>query len=95
MNKISTHDERAMNKIQNDIAKGNFSTTELNELITFVQGVKTNQAKRSISVGDSVFVVQKTKKTLGTVVKIKIKKAIVDMDGMGRYNVPLQMLELA
>ena len=84
-----------MNKIQNDIAQGNFSTTELNQLITFVQGVKTNQAKRSISVGDSVFVVQKTKKTLGTVVKIKIKKAIVDMDGMGRYNVPLQMLELA
>ena len=84
-----------MNKIQNDIAKGNFSTTELNELITFVQGVKTNQAKRSISVGDEVFVVQKTKKTRGTVVKIKVKKAIVDMDGMGRYNVPLQMLELA
>lgn len=84
-----------MNKIQNDIAKGNFSTTELNELITFVQGVKTNQAKRSISVGDEVFVVQKTKKTKGTVVKIKVKKAIVDMDGMGRYNVPLQMLELA
>ena len=84
-----------MNKIQNDIAKGNFSTTELNQLITFVQGVKTNQAKRSISVGDEVFVVQKTKKTKGTVVKIKVKKAIVDMDGMGRYNVPLQMLELA
>jgi len=84
-----------MNKIQNDIAKGEFTTTQLNELITFVQGVKTAQAKGSISVGDAVFVVQKTKKTRGTVVKIKVKKAIVDMDGMGRYNVPLQMLELA
>ena len=84
-----------MNKVQNDIAQGNFSTTELNQLITFIQGVKTNQAKRSISVGDSVFVVQKTKKTRGTVVKIKIKKAVVDMDGKGRYNVPLAMLELA
>jgi hypothetical protein len=77
-----------MNKVQNDIAQGNFSTTELNQLITFIQGVKTNQAKRSI-------VVQKTKKTRGTVVKIKIKKAVVDMDGKGRYNVPLAMLELA
>jgi|TARA_B110000967_G_C18689016_1_gene462027 prefoldin subunit 5 len=84
-----------MNKVQNDIAQGNFSTTELNQLITFIQGVKTNQAKRSISVGDAVFVVQKTKKTRGTVVKIKIKKAVVDMDGKGRYNVPLAMLELA
>ena len=84
-----------MNKVQNDIAQGNFSTPELNQLITFIQGVKTNQAKRSISVGDAVFVVQKTKKTRGTVVKIKIKKAVVDMDGKGRYNVPLAMLELA
>ena len=84
-----------MNKVQNDIAQGNFSTTELNQLITFIQGVKTTQAKRSISVGDAVFVVQKTKKTRGTVVKIKIKKAVVDMDGKGRYNVPLAMLELA
>ena len=36
-----------MNKVQNDIAQGNFSTTELNQLITFIQGVKTNQAKHS------------------------------------------------
>ena len=81
-----------MSTIQNNIAQGNFTTTELNELIQFVHGVKTRQAKQSISVGDNVFVVQKTKRTPGIVEEIKIKKAIVSMRGM-RYNVPLSMLE--
>ena len=84
----------SISKIQQSIATGEYSTTELNGLITFIQGVKTNQVKRSIAVGDQVFVVQKTNRTLGTVEKIKVKKAIVNMPG-GRYNVPLAMLELA
>ena len=84
----------SISEIQNNIATGSYSTTELNGLITFIQGVKTNQVKRLIAVGDQVFVVQKTKRTLGTVEKIKVKKAIVNMPG-GRYNVPLSMLELA
>mgnify|MGYP003626812589 CR=1 FL=1 len=84
----------SISKIQNDIAKGNFSTTELNNLITFIQGVKTSQVKSSIGVGDNVFVVQKTKRTPGVVLSIKIKKAIVEMRGQ-RYNVPLSMLEAA
>jgi|TARA_B110000881_G_C18421991_1_gene436432 hypothetical protein len=83
-----------MHTVQNDIATGNFTTTELNHLIAFIQGVRTNQAKRSIAVGDNVFVVQKTKRTAGVVLEIKIKKAIVKMNG-GRYNVPLGMLESA
>ena len=41
-----------------------------------------------------VYVVQKTKKTLGEVVKVNIKKAIV-MLPEGKYNVPLTMLEVA
>lgn len=84
----------SISKIQQQIASGGFTTTELMGLVTFIQGVKTNQVKRSIAVGDQVFVVQKTKRTLGTVESIKIKKAIVNMPG-GRYNVPLAMLELA
>ena len=59
---------------------------------SYIQNVKTEQAKASISVGDEVFVVQKTKKTKGIVEKINIKKAIVTLPA-GRYNVPLSMLE--
>ena len=84
----------SISKIQQQIASGGFTTTELMGLVTFIQGVKTNQVKRSIAVGDQVFVVQKTKRTLGTVESIKIKKAIVNMRG-SRYNVPLSMLESA
>ena len=83
-----------MNQIQTAIAAGNFSGTELGELVQFIQGVKTRQAKRSIQVGDSVVVVQKTKRTPGVVEKINIKKAIVSMRG-SRYNVPLSMIEPA
>jgi hypothetical protein len=81
-------------EIQNAISKGNFSNAELSSLAQFIQGVKTKQAKGSISVGDSVWVVQKTKRTPGIVESIKIKKAIVSMRG-SRYNVPLSMIEPA
>ena len=78
--------------IQNQIAQGNFTTTQLNELIQFTQAVKTRQSKQALNVGDKVWVVQKTKRTPGIVESIKIKKAIVNMRG-SRYNVPLSMLE--
>lgn len=81
-----------LSNIQNQIAQGNFTTTQLNELIQFTQAVKTRQSKQALNVGDKVWVVQKTKRTPGIVESIKIKKAIVNMRG-SRYNVPLSMLE--
>lgn len=81
-----------LSDIQNQIAQGNFTTTQLNELIQFTQAVKTRQSKQALNVGDKVWVVQKTKRTQGIVESIKIKKAIVSMRG-SRYNVPLSMLE--
>ena len=79
-------------EIQNAIAKGNFSLAELNDLQSFIAGVKTSSTKASLKVGDAVWVVQKTKRTPGVIQSIKIKKAIVDMRG-SRYNVPLSMIE--
>jgi len=83
---------KTMYQIQAAIAKGGFSLQELNDLSQFVNSVKTNSAKQSLSVGDSVWVVQKTKRTPGTIESIKVKKAIVNMRG-SRYNVPLSMIE--
>lgn len=79
-------------EIKQAIKNGNFSLTELNELSAFTNSVKTLSAKSSIQVGDQVYVVQKTKRTLGEVVKVNIKKAIVELP-QGRYNVPLSMIE--
>ena len=81
-----------LSEIQNAIAKGDFSLAELNDLQTFIAGVKTSSAKASLKVGDAVWVVQKTKRTPGVIESIKVKKAIVDMRG-SRYNVPLSMIE--
>ena len=70
------------------------SLSELNELTSFISEMKTMLGKTSISVGDKVWVVQKTKKTAGVVKKMNIKKAVVDMNGFS-FRVPFSMLELA
>ena len=83
-----------MTNIMNEI-RNIKSLSELNELTSFINGCKTMLGKTSIKVGDKVWVVQKTKKTAGEVIKMNIKKAVVEMDGKGAYNVPFSMLELA
>ncbi len=70
------------------------SLSELNDLSVFINECKTMLGKSTLCVGSKVNVVQKTKKTPGVITKMKVKKAIVDMNGMS-YNVPLAMLELA
>jgi hypothetical protein len=80
-------------EIKQAVKNGNFKLAELNELGTFINSVKVLNAKSSIAVGDQVYVVQKTKKTLGVVEKVKVKNAIVTLP-QGRYNVPLSMLEV-
>ena len=70
------------------------SLAELNAVSSLVNDLKTQLGKATIVAGAKVYVVQKTKKTLGTVVKVKIKRATVDLPD-GRYSVPLGMLEAA
>jgi len=84
-----------MNKIQL-IKTGiqQLSLTELNELSAFINDVKVINAKASLTVGQKVNVVQKTKKTPGVITKIMQSKCLVDM--LGRvYRVPMSMLEAA
>ena len=69
------------------------SISELTELQSFISEYKTLLGKSSLSVGSKVWVVQKTKRTKGEVIKMNIKKAVVEMEGMGAYNVPFAMLE--
>ena len=81
-------------EIKKAIQTGDFALSELNELNAWINSVKTQNAKAEISVGDQVYVVQKTKRTLGEVVKVNVKKAIVDLP-RGRYNVQLSIIEKA
>ena len=68
--------------------------SELNQVQSLIQEVKVMKAKSTISVGDRVYVVQKTKKTPGVIEKINQKKALVRMKGT-LYTVPFTMLEAA
>ena len=90
---MSITSNQKLDDVQSAISKGHFDLQQLNELRSFIVSVSVSNAKRSISVGDNVWIVQKTKREQGVVVKVNIKKAIVEMRG-GRYNVPLSMLEV-
>ncbi len=90
---MSITSNQKLDDIKSAISKGHFDLQQLNELRSFIVSVSVTNAKRSISVGDQVWVVQKTKREQGVVEKVNIKKAIVNMRG-GRYNVPLSMLEI-
>ena len=75
------------------------SPSELSEVARLVKDIKTLKAKADITVGMRVYVVQKTKKTPGTVVKINKTRALVDMirspitGETATYQVPFSMLE--
>ena len=68
--------------------------SELNSLIDFIRDVQVMNAKSSLKVGQQVYVVQKTKKELGTLIKIKQSRCTVEI-GNRRYSVPMAMLEAA
>ena len=80
-----------MNTLKNRIRKLD-TLTELNELSRFINDCKVMLGKTNLSVGDKVWVVQKTKRTEGVITRTMIKKALVDMRGSS-YRVPFAMLE--
>ena len=73
--------------------------SELTQVQNMIEDMKVMKAKSGINVGDKVYIVQKTKKRLGTVTKINNTKAIVEMvvnpisGGTALYTVPFTMLQ--
>jgi FKBP-type peptidyl-prolyl cis-trans isomerase 2 len=84
----------SLNEIKQEVLRGNFTTSDLQSLMSYTRTVMETQTKATLNVGDNVFVVQKTKRTPGVIKKVNIKRAIVDMQGSS-YNVPLSMIEVA
>ena len=81
-----------MKNVKSEIQKMNLA--QLNELSAFINDVKVINAKASLTVGQKVNVVHKTKTTPGVITKILQSKCLVDM--LGRvYRVPMSMLEAA
>ena len=75
------------------------SITELNQIQKLISDIKVMKAKSGINVGDRVYVVQKTKKTPGTVRKINQTRAVIDLvvspitGETAPYNVPFSMIQ--
>ena len=70
------------------------NTSELTDVIDAAKELKTFKSKSTLTVGQDVFVVQKTKRTAGVIVKINTKKAHVSMRNI-IYVVPFAMIEAA
>ena len=77
------------------------SNEEMNEVIDLIKmkqkqlrNIKARNVKASIQVGDSVKVNGRNGLRIGTVEKIKVKKAIVKIDGR-LWDCPLTILEAA
>ena len=82
-----------IHELRTEIYNSNFSIDDYNGLIELIQDTMTLNAKSKINVGDEVWVVQKTKRSKGKVVKLAIKKAVVLIENEGSYRVPFSMLE--
>jgi len=76
------------------INAANFSGSELNQLISNIREIVKTNIKMELFEGMNVFVVQKTKKTPGVIVKVNKSRCVVEMNG-AKYNVPMSMLEAA
>lgn len=76
------------------INAANFSGSELNQLISNIREIVKTNIKMELFEGMNVYVVQKTKKTPGVIVKVNKSRCVVEMNG-SKYNVPMSMLEAA
>ena len=75
------------------------SQDELSQIVHYANQIKSVSATATFSVGQSVYVVQKTKSTPAKILKMNPKKAQVEMmwtnRGLTKVNVPYSMLEAA
>ena len=83
-----------MNKtLMNEMKK--LDNSGLNEVMDLARELMVMNGKMTFKPGMKVFMVQKTKKTPGVIVKKKQKNAVVTLDSGRNYRVPMSMLEAA
>ena len=83
-----------MNKtLMNEMKK--LDNSGLNDVIGLARELMVINGKMTFKPGMKVFMVQKTKKTPGVIVRILQKNAVVTLDSGGNYRVPMSMLEAA
>jgi Tfp pilus assembly protein FimT len=85
--------------IKRQIMTNNYTASEINSFVEAIKFARANMARstaRQLTIGDTVkFKDRSGKYQQGVVRNIKIKNAIVDIVNMGRYNVPMSLLEMS
>ena len=81
-------------EIAREINSNNLTVNQLNCLMDSIQSMIQSKARASLYVGQEVFIVQKTKRSLGRVEKINSTRCLV-LTCQGKFSVPITMLEAA
>jgi len=88
-----------MNAMQIKGAMLELSQNDLNDVMEYARSLASCAAQSTFSVGQKVMVIQKTKSTYGTVVKVNRSRAVVKMNygrrGLTNVTVPFSMMEAA
>lgn len=88
-----------MNVMQIKNAMLEMSQKDLNDVMEYARSLASIAAHSAFSVGQKVMVIQKTKQTYGTIVKVNRSRAVVKMNyggrGMTNVTVPFSMMEAA
>ena len=88
-----------MNVMQIKGAMLELSQKDLNDVMEYARSLASSAAQSTFSVGQRVMVIQKTKQTYGTIVKVNRSRAVVKMNyggrGLTNVTVPFSMMEAA
>ena len=83
-------------QVNEAIMFGNFTNDQLNSVVAalkYARAQMTKQKARSFMSGDKVRFSSRGNTFFGTVERVKLKNAFVNVGNHRRYNVPLNMLE--
>ena len=83
-------------QVNEAIMFGNFSNEQLNSVVAAIKYARaqmTKQKARSFMSGDRVRFSSRGNTFFGTIERVKLKNAFVNVGNHRRYNVPLAMLE--
>ena len=85
--------QQAIASIMTTVSDSGLTAADIQQVISDLRNHIAVTTKSALVVGASVYVVQKTKKTLGQIIKINKTRCLVSMNG-SKYNVPMSMIQV-
>ena len=83
-----------LNNMETIVNNNDLDKADIDGLIDQLREYKVVNNKATLYVGQEIYVVQRTKRTLGTIIKVNKTRCRVDMNN-STYMVPMSMIEAA